>query len=69
MRSEENGTLGWTPGGQPERALADKYQDYARRVGTQWPRTRRMLLRIAENWDRSAGQEDQLSAAREDFWS
>jgi len=56
-------------GGQPERALADKYQDYAHRVGTQWPRTRRMLLRIAENWDRRARQEDQLAAAREDFWA
>lgn len=36
-------------GGQPERLLADKYQDYAQRVGTQWPRTQRMLHRIAEN--------------------
>ena len=56
-------------GGQPERALADKYQGYAQRIGTQWPRTRRMLQRIAQNWDRSARQEDQLAAAREDFWS
>ncbi|MGH3301959.1 MAG: hypothetical protein ACRDOK_09810 [Streptosporangiaceae bacterium] len=60
---------GLDTGGQPERALADKYQDYAQRVGTQWPRTRRMLRRIAENWDRRARQEDQLAAAREDFWS
>jgi hypothetical protein len=56
-------------GGQPERALADKYQDYAQRVGTQSPRTKRMLQRIAQNWDRYARQEDQLAAAREDFWS
>jgi hypothetical protein len=32
-------------------------------------RTRCMLQRIAENWDRRARQEDQLAAAREDFWS
>ena len=56
-------------GGQPERALADKYQGYAQRIGNQWPRTRRMLQRMAENWDRWARQEDQLAAIREDFWS
>jgi hypothetical protein len=51
----------------PRRALADKDQGYAQRIGTQWPRTRRMLQRIAQNWDRRARQEDQLAAAREDF--
>ncbi|MGH3218697.1 MAG: hypothetical protein ACRDPY_08310 [Streptosporangiaceae bacterium] len=56
-------------GGQHERALADKYQGYAQRTRTQWPRTRRMLQRMAENWDRRARQEDQLAATREDFWS
>ncbi|MBV9451379.1 MAG: hypothetical protein JO345_36380 [Streptosporangiaceae bacterium] len=60
---------GMDTGGQPERALADKYHVYAQRTGTQWPRTRRMLQRMAENWDRSARQEDQLAAIREDFWS
>ncbi len=60
---------GLDTGGQPERALADKYQAYAQRTGTQWPRTRRMLQRMAENWDRRARQEDQLAATREDFWS
>ena len=50
-------------GGQPERLLADKYQDYAQRVGTQWPRTQRMLHRIAENWDQLARQEDQLCSS------
>lgn len=56
-------------GGQPERDLAGKYQNYAQRAGIQWPRTRRMLHRLAENWDRRACQEDQLSATREEFWS
>lgn len=60
---------GLDTGGQPERALADKYQEYSRRTGTRWPRTRRMLQRMAENWDRRARQEDQLAATREDFWS
>jgi hypothetical protein len=60
---------GLDTGGQPERALADKYQAYAQRAGTQWPRTRRMLQRMTENWDRRARQEDQLAATREDFWS
>lgn len=56
-------------GGQPERALAAKYQRYAQRTGTQFTRTRRMLQRMAENWDRRARQEDQLAAVREEFWS
>jgi len=56
-------------GGQPERALANKYQAYAQRLATQWTRTRRMLLRTAEDWDRMARQEDQQAAMREDFWS
>ena len=60
---------GLDTGGQPERALADKYQGYAQRSGTKWPRTRRMLQRMAENWDRRARQEDQRAATREDFWS
>jgi excisionase family DNA binding protein len=60
---------GMDTGGQPERALADKYHAYAQRAGTQWPRTRRMLQRMAENWDRRARQEDQLAATREEFWS
>ena len=60
---------GMNTGGQPERALADKYQAYAQRTGTLWPRTRRMLQRMAENWDRRARHEDQLAAVREEFWS
>jgi hypothetical protein len=56
-------------GGQTERALADKYQGYAQRTGSRWPRTRRMLQRMAANWDSRARQEDQLAAIREDFWS
>lgn len=37
---------GLDTGGQPERTLADEYQAYARRSGTSWPRSRRMLQRI-----------------------
>lgn len=60
---------GMDTGGQPERALADKYQRYAQSTGTQWPRTRRMLQRMTANWDHYARQEDHLAAIREDFWS
>lgn len=56
-------------GGKQERVLAKQYQEYARRVGGKWPRTRRMLERISENWDRDARREDQLTEEREDFWS
>ena len=60
---------GMGTGGQAERAVADKYQGYARRTGPRWPRTQRMLQRMAANWDSHARQEDQLAAIREDFWS
>lgn len=56
-------------GGQPERARANMYQRYAKTVGTDWPRTRRLLIHIAEAWDRRARQEDHLAEIREDFWS
>lgn len=56
-------------GGQPERTRADAYQAYASRVGTEWPRTRRMLARIVEAWDQRARREDQLAETREDFWT
>jgi hypothetical protein len=55
-------------GGKEERALAKKYSDYARKLGTRWPRTRRMLEQIAEQWERDARREDHLSEIREDFW-
>jgi hypothetical protein len=58
-----------TAGGAQERALAKQYQDYARATGSRWPRTRRTLDRIAEEYERVARREDQLAEIREDFWT
>ncbi|MEU0672068.1 hypothetical protein ABZ330_04135 [Streptomyces sp. NPDC006172] len=56
-------------GGEQERALADKYQKFAKAVGVRWPRTQRLLRRISESWDQRARQEDHMAEIREDFWS
>jgi hypothetical protein len=69
LNSERPNWRSLDTGGQPERARANAYQTYATRVGTSWPRTRRMLARIAEAWDRRARQEDHLAETRENFWA
>jgi hypothetical protein len=44
-------------GGNQERCLAQQYRDWAAAVGN-WPRTRALLERIAEDWDRQAKRAD-----------
>ncbi|QMU75973.1 hypothetical protein GXW83_09720 [Streptacidiphilus sp. PB12-B1b] len=56
-------------GGGQERALADKYQQFAQDIGNRWPRTQRLLRKISEHWDQRARQEDHMAEIREDFWS
>lgn len=56
-------------GGASERALAEKYQRYARLIDADYHRTQGVLRRIAVNWERDARREDQLAEIREDFWS
>jgi excisionase family DNA binding protein len=56
-------------GGQQERSFAEKYKKFAQDVGPRWPRTQRLLRRIADSWAERARQEDHLAEIREDFWS
>lgn len=44
-------------GGGQERELRDRYYSWAQACD-HWPRTKNLLLKIGENWDRQAKQED-----------
>jgi hypothetical protein len=50
-------TRGVYQGGSEERAFATQYRAYADAV-KKWPRTEKMLRRIADSWDSYAKQED-----------
>lgn len=55
-------------GGDAERTLANRYSHYASKLGARWPRARRVVEQIAEQWERDARREDHVSEIREDFW-
>lgn len=46
-------------GGQQERALAAQYREWAGVTATRWPRTSRVLRRLAEDYERDARREDE----------
>jgi hypothetical protein len=48
-------------GGAQERAIAEKYDDYAKAVEAKWPRTAAMLIGIADDYRRQAEQHDRRS--------
>ncbi len=45
-------------GGSRERDIAEQFRDWSKKAGA-WPRTRAMLERIAESWDRFAAMQDE----------
>lgn len=57
-----------TEGGAQERALADYYRRCAASVNLAFPRTRAMLTRIAESYDREAEWHDRDAELTEDTW-
>ena len=54
-------------GGSLERALVDQYTEYAERLGFEYPRTKNMLKRIADDWAKHARRQDMESELREDL--
>jgi len=46
-------------GGQQERELAGRYRDWAKATAGSWPRTSRVLRRLAEDYERDAQREDE----------
>jgi hypothetical protein len=57
-----------TAGGEQERELMNRYLAQARRVQLKWPRTARMLRRIAQTYASEAHMNDYIAELREDSW-
>lgn len=57
-----------TEGGSLERDLVERYLSYSRRVSDRWPRTARLLRRIANRYIHDARREDVSAELTEDFW-
>lgn len=51
-------------GGALERVLVQRYRQHAKIAGLRWPRVRRLLERVAENYERQAAREDQSAEQR-----
>jgi len=69
MNSRGVTSRGPTEGGALERTLVNRYREYAHQIGNRWPRTRRMLQRIAESFERDARREDERAETVETFRS
>jgi len=57
-----------TAGGEQERQIMNRYLAQARRVQLKWPRTARMLRRIAQAYASEAYMNDRHAELREDRW-
>lgn len=55
-------------GGIQEQQIADRYSDYARKVGDRHHRTAAMLRRIAENYYAHARRQDARAELEQDLW-
>jgi hypothetical protein len=56
-------------GGAQERAIADRYHRYARLLTDGWPRTARLIKKIALSYESDARREDIEAEIEEDLWS
>ena len=57
-----------TGGGQQERELAKHYNHQAQLIQNQWPRTARMLRRIAQTYEDEAQRNDRDAELRQEEW-
>ncbi len=55
-------------GGGQERAIAERYSDYAKRVGDRHPRTAAMLRRMADSYLSDARRQDLNAELEQDLW-
>ena len=51
-------TRGPYDGGEKERNIAARYKRWAQQASGEWPRTSRILRRLAEEYEREAGRHD-----------
>lgn len=54
-------------GGEQERSLAERYRKYEDAVRDEWPRTSRILARIAERYEAQAAEEDRNAELQQDM--
>ncbi len=66
MTAELAGPRGPYDGGVQERDLADRYKRWAQQTAGEWPRTSRVLRRLAEEYDRQASRHDAEAQASAD---
>jgi hypothetical protein len=57
-----------TDRGEQERMLVEQYQNDARQIGDQWPRTAAVLRDLADIYRRNAAEQDQRAELTQDFW-
>lgn len=54
-------------GGAQEREISERYLDYARKLSDDWPRTARLMKKIADGYELDARREDKRSELDEDL--
>ncbi|HPW73504.1 MAG: hypothetical protein IPI63_09160 [Methanothrix sp.] len=54
-------------GGALERKISERYLDYARKLSDNWPRTARLMKKIADRYELDARREDKRSELQEDL--
>jgi hypothetical protein len=59
---------GLRDGGEQERTLVDRYLSYASTTEGRWPRTTRVLRRIADTFEHDARRHDLEVESREELW-
>lgn len=57
-----------TDGGDQERILVEKYENQAKQMADQWPRTAAVLRKLANSYRRDATRQDQQAELTQDFW-
>jgi hypothetical protein len=54
-------------GGAQEREISERYRDYARKLSDNWPRTARLMKKIADGYELDARREDKQAELDEDL--
>lgn len=57
-----------TDGGEQERGLAARYENYAEQFSDVWPRTSAVLMMIADDYRRQGERQDHRAEITQDFW-
>lgn len=56
-------------GGRQEKAIAERYKEYARILSDKWPRTSMLMKEISRSYELQARREDLETEIRQDLWN